>query len=263
MAMAVAALLACRWVNHSLALGLLRITGAIGAVLVLASSTPFPLWVYCIWVALWIAAFLLPAFRRNRLILPSFILLSVLLCLIEVPHHRLHWIPINSDQHIYVIGDSLSAGVGSAERTWPLLLGDISHLKVTNLAQPGATASSALSQVNGVALPNSLVLVEIGGNDLLGTTSSTQFSKDLDTLLSKIPSSCSCAMFELPLLPFHGGFGAAQRTLASKHHIILIPKEVLTEAIGGSGDTIDGLHLSQQGHDTLAVLTYGDLLIKP
>ena len=59
-------------------------------------------------------------------------------------------------------------------------------------------------------------------------------------------------MFELPLFPFCNGFGAAQRNLAKKYDAMLIPKHFMTDVFALSGGTLDGLHLSQKGHDALA-----------
>jgi len=261
--MVVIAMISRRWIRHSVARAVMRVIGLTGVIFVLASSTPFPVWVYCIWFALWLAIFVLPVVRTRRLIASIFLLFSALLCLREFPHHLCPAIPVSQNQHVYVLGDSISAGMGTSERNWPLVLGDISHLKVTNLSEPGATAATALSQENGIIVPNSLVLIEIGGNDLLGSTSSDEFSVSLNALLSRIPSTCSCAMFELPLLPFHSGYGEVQRILARKHNVILIPKKCLTDVIGGSDNTLDGLHLSQKGHDALARTVFRLLTISP
>lgn len=59
-------------------------------------------------------------------------------------------------------------------------------------------------------------------------------------------------MFELPLIPFHNSFGTAQRSLAKKYRVALLPKRFLTKVFGIAGGTLDGLHLSQAGHDALA-----------
>jgi acyl-CoA thioesterase-1 len=64
-------------------------------------------------------------------------------------------------------------------------------------------------------------------------------------------------MFELPLLPFFNDFGKAQRSLAKKHNVILMPKHYLTDVFGLKDATLDGLHLSQKGHDALANSIYG------
>ncbi len=59
-------------------------------------------------------------------------------------------------------------------------------------------------------------------------------------------------MFELPLPPFHGGFGKAQRMLAAKYHVLLLPRVWLASVLGAEGATRDGLHLSQKGSEALA-----------
>ena len=263
MGMVVISFIAKRWIRHSLALAGLRIVGAIGVALVLASSTPLPIWVYGIWLISLLATFLFPDVRINKVALSFFILLCLLLCLLELPHHLYPEIPVSRDQQILVIGDSISAGISNSERNWPLVLKDISHLEMTNLSRPGATTSSALLQANGIIKPNSLVIIEIGGNDMLGNISSDRFFKDLDILLEKIPSSCQLVMFEIPLLPFHNNYGQAQRTLARKHKVLLIPKYCLANIIGSTGGTLDGLHLSQKGHDALANSVFSMLTITP
>ena len=64
-------------------------------------------------------------------------------------------------------------------------------------------------------------------------------------------------MFELPLLPFWNNFGRDQRELAKKYGVTLIPKKYLVSVFAGNGNTVDGLHLSQKGHDDLAAKVYG------
>ena len=59
-------------------------------------------------------------------------------------------------------------------------------------------------------------------------------------------------MFELPLPPFCNEFGRAQRNVAAKHNVILIPKRVFLSVIAGSDSTLDSIHLSQSGHQFMA-----------
>jgi acyl-CoA thioesterase-1 len=59
-------------------------------------------------------------------------------------------------------------------------------------------------------------------------------------------------MFELPLLPLKNSFGRAQRTLARKYGVRLIPKRFLTNVFAIPGSTSDGLHFTQAGHLALA-----------
>jgi hypothetical protein len=70
-------------------------------------------------------------------------------------------------------------------------------------------------------------------------------------------------MFELPLLPFWNSYGRDQRILAEKYDVELIPKICLVTAFAGKGNTIDGLHLTQKGHDGLAKSVSDLLKIDP
>ncbi len=164
---------------------------------------------------------------------------------------------------IYVIGDSISAGIDEREKTWPNVLARISGMNVVNLARAGASVETAMDQAARIHSSNSVVFVEIGGNDLLGNTSSHTFFVQLDNLLGRLKGgNAEIVMFELPLLPFWNEFGRDQRLLAQEYHAILIPKKCLVNVFAGKGDTIDGLHLSQQGHNELAKEVYQLLRVK-
>lgn len=149
----------------------------------------------------------------------------------------------------YVIGDSLSAGIGGTR--WPDVLRQQAGVEIDNLAVAGATASSAFSQVERVPSDGRLVVVEIGGNDLLGGNSAGEFAAALDKLLSRLQGH-PIVMFELPLYPWAREFGIQQRRLAERHHVMLIPKRELAWVFEGPESTDDGLHLSSVGAQKMA-----------
>lgn len=160
---------------------------------------------------------------------------------------------------VAVIGDSLSAGMGGeAEGTlWTEQLGTMTTTEVTNLAVAGAKTSGGLKQFTNYEhlTPHyDLLLIEMGGNDLLGGTSVSQYRQDLANLLASLPNEqiSQTVVFELPLLPGFYRYGAVQRELCAKFKIPMIPKCVLAEVIAGEGNTTDGLDLSSQGRETLA-----------
>jgi acyl-CoA thioesterase-1 len=180
------------------------------------------------------------------------------MCLHEAGFRQAPVVPFRKEQFIYVVGDSISAGIRHEKRVWPEILKEEHQLQVINLAAAGATVETAFDQARLIEQPKCIVIVEIGGNDFLGSTTSKQFSGSLDHLLTALESrGHTVVMFELPLLPFHNGFGKAQRELAAKHHAILVPKTYFAKILGGSGNTIDGLHLSQSGHEAMAAMVYG------
>ncbi len=64
-------------------------------------------------------------------------------------------------------------------------------------------------------------------------------------------------MFELPLLPMKNGYGRAQRQVAARHGVTLIPKRCFVELLATPGATVDGIHLSVAGQRQMAELVWG------
>jgi acyl-CoA thioesterase-1 len=166
--------------------------------------------------------------------------------------------PAVAATRIFVMGDSISSGGFAETSAWPEILARRSGLTVKNLSQPSETVSSALTY----QAPNleafrtgDLVIVELGGNDMLGGTTASRFRRDLDSLLAiaRDGGRREVLMFEVPLLPGKWFLGSAQRRVAEKHGVIMIPRRVLTRVLTDPDNvTDDALHLSQRGHDRMA-----------
>ncbi len=136
-------------------------------------------------------------------------------------------------------------------------------LSVSNLALPGANIQSAQEQIAKIPNIPSVVILEIGGNDLLGPSSSKQFRKGLESILERLhQGGHRILMVELPLYPFKNAFGEAQRDLARKYGVTLIPKRYFTKILGTEGATLDGLHLSPAGHKLFAETIAGILIVR-
>ena len=94
-------------------------------------------------------------------------------------------------------------------------------------------------------------------NDLLGSTSAQKFGEDLDVLLGSVSKpGRTVLMFELPLPPLSNDFGRAQRALAAKYHVLLIPKRLFMSVLATDGATLDSIHLSPHGHAQMAALVW-------
>lgn len=171
----------------------------------------------------------------------------------EIFMHHPGQIRVAEQRPIIVIGDSLSAGINDkVDIPWPTRLDEMTSVKIANNARAGATCRSAINQLDH--LPKQcVVIVEIGGNDLLGGRSASEFRADLDGLLAEIQSpEREIVMFELPLPPFFNGYGYAQRNVADKFHVSLIPRKLLASVLFREGSTLDTIHLSNDGHRQLA-----------
>lgn len=159
---------------------------------------------------------------------------------------------------LFVIGDSLSSGGFGEQTPWPAALQRIAALPVTNLSlASGDTATALQRQIPLLPRPadaHECVVIEIGGNDMLDGVDPDRFAANLDAILKAARNGGQrhLVMFELPLLPGRWSYGAAQRRLARKHECTLVPKRVLAGVLLTEGNTSDGIHLTQRGHETLA-----------
>lgn len=237
---------------------ILTVVAIIGIILVIISATPLPIWAYAVWTIPAITGIVLvnrSAPPRRLCLICGVVLASstLALCFAEAPFHRRPTLRVSPQTTVFVLGDSISAGMGTKHRCWPVVLDEMTPLRVVNLAEPGATVESAIAQAKGISEERSLVLVEIGGNDLLGGTDANAFRTTLDALVSSLRSDQhDVLLLELPLFPFQNAYGKAQRDLVRKHGCTMLPKRCFATVLGTQDGTLDGLHLSQTGHDAMA-----------
>lgn len=247
-------------VQARLARSVLNVLAALGIILVVISATPLPVWAYVPWGAVALAALILsrPEPRPNRagpIACGLLLIATAVLFAAELPHRFKPRIPVTKGLVVYVLGDSISAGMGTSDRCWPDVLAGRPDVRIVNLAQPGATVESAFVQAKGIVEPNALVILEIGGNDLLSGTPAPVFRERLERLVSGIRNGGHpVLLFELPLFPFQNNVGRAQRDIAAACGAAMLPKRFFTQVLGLQNATLDGLHLSQAGHDALAAI---------
>lgn len=236
-----------------------------GGLAIAVSSTALPYWVYILATAvsgIWLVSlFRKTASATNRR--PAFGMIAVWLFAAagEFPSHRIPTLEPAPSRKMAVIGDSVTAGVGQLPDTerWPGLLASRHHLTVQDCSRAGETAGSALSRIRkgDTQIDCPVVFLEIGGNDVLGSTTAFKFAEDLDALLAAISSpGRQIMMLELPLPPFFNDFGLAQRRLARKHDVALVPRRVLLSALAAENATLDTIHLSRTGHRSMATLVW-------
>jgi len=248
-----------------------RICALLGFALILLSSTPFPFWSYLVFVGLgsaWVVVESVSRLKRTSFALVLRILLGAWvssLILVEIPHRALHDVPNELRTQLCVIGDSISAGIDESPN-WVEVFHQRFGARTVNLAKPAATLQSALKQADLLKSNDCVVLLEIGGNDLLGTTSSAEFGNDLRSLLkSVVGPRRTIVMLELPLLPGQAGLGRSQRALAREYNVLLIPKNRFCHVLALPNATLDGLHLSPSGTSSMAAMVYesiGVLLLR-
>ena len=240
----------------------------IGLVLIAASATPLPLYLYgalgIVTLAFWLLARTgnQPLLRRAGVV----VVVGVYLgsgCW-EARFHITPKLTVNRTQTIYVIGDSISAGLINGEETWPDILARKTGIKTVNLARAGARIHDGGQQAQKIPRSDSLVFLEMGGNDLLGSTSAASFGQSLRMLLGTLQErGVKIVMFEFPLYPGANAFGSEQRKAAAEFHITLIPKSLMTAVFTTPGATVDGIHLSPSGHQLWAEKIAALMQIEP
>jgi acyl-CoA thioesterase I len=182
--------------------------------------------------------------------------------LLELPYQFPDHLQAPSPRRVYVIGDSLASGTGNESNTWPRILGEETGMEVRDLSQQGTTTRWALKQqasrLEPGAGPEEVVLVEIGGHDMLGTAGADAFGKAFDELLSAAQGDRAnprrLVMLELPIIPGKWAYGAEERRVAARHGALLVPKRLLAGVVLSEENTTDGLHLSAIGHARMAQL---------
>ncbi len=168
----------------------------------------------------------------------------------EFSHRKMPTLSGASDNHIVIIGDSLSAGLDSRVPTWPSLFQQSTGVTVKNLAIAGATTVQGITMARELTSEDQIVVLEIGGNDLFSSTQCNVFARNLGLILDTVVAhGRTVVMFELPILPYQIPCGRYQRQLASKYHVNLIPKHYLTQIMASPNATSDGVHLTRDWSD--------------
>ena len=232
----------------------------IALAMMVMASPPFPFFIggtFLLAFGLWFISWNLSVNRRVPQ-LSSAVLLAVLVVLLPASEFRHRFLPTLSgtpSDHLVVIGDSISSGINPLIPPWPAVMQQMTGERVVNLARPGAYVSDGLDMADKLQPNDRLILIEIGGNDLLTGMPASEFGFSLDALLRKVATpGRTVVMFELPLLVWRVEYGQVQRALAGRYRVHLIPKRYLTYVIGGPKATSDGLHLLPDGEHRMAVL---------
>jgi len=233
------------------------VLGVAGALLVVLSATPFPWWLYTVWLCLFVAAFAFSNKERRPKSTVALVLVFDLVCvgmaLSEMPYHRTPTVPALQANRLCVIGDSLCVGADAPGASWPEHLAAWLDLPLSNFSFGGARLGTSKRNAERPELAGSLAIVEVSGNDVLFGTDPADFRTDLEELLEGVSQKAKhVVLIETPLPPFCNQYGSIQRRLAKTYGATVVPKRYLARVLGTPGATVDGLHLSSKGHELLA-----------
>lgn len=231
----------------------------VGGIAIGISSTPVPYWLLALAISVsvaWVVAARWPKVQPWTTL--AFCAVWLIAAGWEASYLRMPALQTVDERAVTIIGDSVTAGMDDRKiGTWPKLLAAQHGVRVQDLSYMGDNTSHALQRIAAEPVDAPLVFIEIGGNDVLGGTTAKKFRDDLDRLLAQLSQGDrQLVMFELPLPPLQGDFGRAQRSLARKYNVALVPKRVMLRVLAAEGATVDTIHLSPAGHQSMCEEVY-------
>ena len=155
---------------------------------------------------------------------------------------------------IVCFGDSLTAGVGRGEgRSYPEHLADLLGAPVVNAGVPGDTTSLALRRLDDAVLAEDpwLVIVALGGNDILRRVPLETTEAALDDILERILEAGAAAL----LIEVRGPFGRRYAKLFDRledRHGVPVMRDVLPDLLLDRRYKSDAIHLNAAGYEHLA-----------
>jgi len=156
---------------------------------------------------------------------------------------------------IICFGDSLTAGTGAAiGMDYPSQLARMIGRPVINAGLPGDTTAGALARLEQDVLARSprIVLITIGGNDLTHGVDREVFSRNLQTIITRIQAAGALVVvggIEVPLRD--RGYREGYREVARATGAVLIPN--IFQGILGRPDLMsDPIHPNTAGYALMA-----------
>lgn len=162
---------------------------------------------------------------------------------------------------VLALGDSLTAGYGvTPQQAWPALLAGQSGWVVINGGISGDTTAGALARLPALLEEHApaLVLVTLGGNDMLRKVPEPQTLENLAQILAQARARGARVVLLATPRPSVGGalfrnLSAAEfyRTLAEAQRVPLI-EDAIADVLSDPQLKVDPLHPNAAGHAKLA-----------
>jgi lysophospholipase L1-like esterase len=166
-----------------------------------------------------------------------------------------------SGTRVLALGDSLTAPHGvTPEQAWPALLANLTGWVVTNAGVSGDTSAGALQRLPGLLEEHNpqLVLVTLGGNDMLRRLPQGQTTANLDRMLALVKARGAKAVLLATPKPSIAGavfnkLSAAEfyRQVAKDNQVPLI-EDAMAEVLSDTQLKGDQLHPNAAGHALLS-----------
>ena len=155
---------------------------------------------------------------------------------------------------VVAFGDSITFGIGATDNNdYVARLASRTSVPIVNAGRPGDTTGDALNRITSAVLSRDpdIVIVFLGGNDLLQNVPVQQRISNITTIVDRIRGDGAAVILvglgNVPLDPFEGALPA----IASQTSSILVPA-VLEGIFGVPGFMTDAIHPNDAGHAIIA-----------
>lgn len=161
-----------------------------------------------------------------------------------------------------VLGDSIPAGFGDgigAERAWPTLVAKRLGLRLVNHSVPGDTTEKGLARLD--ALLNErprLVIVELGGNDMLSRAGPEPMKANLDAIFTRIQARGAMVVYASIPTPIARAYETAWAASCREHGVWYV-RDVLAGVFGSPHLMYDSIHPNAEGQALIAERMTGEV----
>jgi lysophospholipase L1-like esterase len=163
---------------------------------------------------------------------------------------------------IVAFGDSITAGYGAdgPGTTYPERLAERIGRPVINAGFPGDTTADALARIEPVLAQDPwLVIVELGGNDLLQQVPIDRTEANLSAIIERLLAARTVPV----LIEIHGPFGGGRyadlfERLGDKYHVPVL-EDALPDILSDRTLRSDEIHPNAAGYAKLAAAVSDEL----
>jgi lysophospholipase L1-like esterase len=172
--------------------------------------------------------------------------------------------PLGPNDVIVAFGDSLTYGTGASESdSYPAVLGRLTGRKVVRSGIPGEMTSGGLARLESVIDEHrpALMIVGLGGNDMLRKVDEAQIKENLRRIIQAIQArGISVVLFGVPKPALITSAPAFYEELA-KEFRIPYEGEIVTSVLYRPDEKSDPIHPNAKGYRRMAE-AFADLLKK-
>jgi lysophospholipase L1-like esterase len=181
--------------------------------------------------------------------------LLLLVCLISCSDNSPKLKPLPKDGTVLALGNSLTAGKGvTANEAYPTVLAKLLKRRVINAGVSGDTTKEGLNRLPALLkrYHPQLVIVSLGGNDLLRRVPKEKIIQHLEAIISEIKTTKADIVLIAPPKPsLLLSAPEFYEKLGKKYHI-LVDTSLLPALLSTREYKSDSIHLNQKGYLKLA-----------